>query len=317
MNADAVAAFRTEALEANRAGQLTDAQASELRARASSTRKELLVLAAGFAVIGIVVLTAAGPTSGAAVRLIGGIGGLVIGAVLALAGLPIASALARDLRTPRVEAIEGAVLRNERIVHATGSSLPTFSITVAHRRYTVDRALFDATPNAGHVRIYVLPRSHTVVNLERLADRPLTDAAIGSPQTLRDIGREVRSGDTDREAEALAELTALSHALRPETRKGVHAPPVEARDPGPLAESILGAWETGHRRYTFVAGGALALTAPSGRTAGGQWSVDEAGRLHIRLGDNPDGVSQAWVANDVLSIAADGETLVLHRVAAS
>ncbi len=317
MSGDAVAAFRTDALEANRAGRLTDAQANELRARVLSTRKALLVLAVGFAGIGVVVLFAAGPASGAAVRLIGGIGGLVVGAALAFAGLPIGSALARELRDPRVETVEGAVLRNERRVHARGSSLPVFSITVAHRRYQVDRALFDATPDAGHVRIYVLPRSHTVVNLERLADRPLPDAVIGSPQTIRDIGREMRSGDTDREAEALAELTALHHALRPETHKGVHAPPAEARDPRPLAESILGAWETGHRTYTFIAGGELALTAPGGRRVGGHWSVDETGGLHIRLGDSPDSVAQAWVADDVLSIAAQGETLVLHRVTES
>ncbi len=317
MSADAVAAFRADALEANRAGRLTDAQARELRARASSTRKELLVLAVGFAVIGVVVLTGPGPASGAAVRLIGGVAGLVIGAALAVAGLPVGSALARELRDPRVDTVEGAVLRNERRVHAAGSSRATYSITVAHRRYAVDRALFDATPDAGHVRIYVLPRSHTVVNLERLADRPVTDAVIGSPQTLRDIGREMRSGDTDREAEALAELTALNQALRPETHKGVQAPPAKARDPRPLAESILGAWETGHRTYTFVAGGELTLTAPSGRTVGGHWSVDESGRLRIGLGSNPDDVAQAWVADGVLSIAVQGETLVLHRVAAS
>ncbi len=317
MSAAAASAFRADALEANRAGRLTDAQARELRARASSTRKELLVLAVGFAAIGIVVLTAAGPASGMAARVIGGIGGLVVGAALAFVGLPISSSLTRELRDPRVEMIEGAVLRNQRTVHATGSALPTFSITIAHRTYKVDRALFDATPDAGHVRIYVLPRSHTVVNLERLADRPLPDAVVRSPETLPHISREMRSGDTDREAEALAELTALNHALRPETHKGIHAPPVEARDPRPLSESILGAWETGHRTYTFVAGGGLALTAPSGRTAGGHWSVDASGRLHIQLGDDADSVAQAWVADGALSIAAQGETLVLHRVAAS
>jgi hypothetical protein len=317
MSAVAVSAFRPEALDANRAGRLTDAQATDLRARASSTRKELIVLGTGFAVIGVVLLTAAGPAAGTAVRLVGGIGGLIVGAALAYVGSPLGSALTRELRDPRVETVEGAVLRDRRVTNTSGSTLHTYTVTVAHRTYKVDRALFDATPEGGHVRLYVLPRSHTIVNLERLADQPLPPGMIGSPEALEDIGHEMRSGDTDRQAEGLAQLAALYHELRPETHKGVHAPPAEARDPRPLAESILGAWETGHRTFAFAAGGDLTVTAPSGRTAGGAWSVDGSGQLRFRIGDNPESLMQAWVADGTLSIVDRGETLVLHRVAES
>jgi hypothetical protein len=314
MNVAAVPAFRPDALEANKAGRLTDAQVQELRARSSSTRRELLVLAAGFAVIGVVVLTAAGPVAGTAVRLVAGIGGLLVAVALAYAGLPFGSALARELRDPRVETVEGAVLRDQRVTYGTQTSLHTYTVTLAHRTYKVGRALFDATPEGGHVRLYVLPRSHTVVNLERLADQPLPEGAIGSPETIPAIGHEMRSGDTDRQAEGLAELAALDHALKPETRQGVHAPPVEERDPRPLAESILGAWEMAHRRFEFADGGGLTVTAPSGRTADGHWSVDESGSLHLRIGDAPDSRCQAWVANETLSIAERGETTVFHRI---
>jgi len=59
------------------------------------------------------------------------------------------------------------------------------------------------------------------------------------------------------------------------------------------------------------------VTAPSGRTADGHWSVDEAGSLHLRIGDAPDSRCRAWVANGTLSIADKGETTTLHRVPAS
>ncbi len=68
-------------------------------------------------------------------------------------------------------------------------STSVYFLRVGRERFTVAPMANDAAPGAGQVRLYYLPESRKVVNLERLADgetptgkaqRPLQEAIVGS-----------------------------------------------------------------------------------------------------------------------------------------
>jgi hypothetical protein len=62
-------------------------------------------------------------------------------------------------------------------------------------------ATYDAAPDAGVVRLYYLPRSRRVVNLERLPNAPLPD--VVTPQTMAaSVRAAVRADITGRQETA-------------------------------------------------------------------------------------------------------------------
>jgi len=169
---------------------------------------------------------------------------------------------------------------------------------------------YDAAPDAGYVRVYYVPHSMRVVNLERLPDPAGAADAVRSPEdALRLAAKSIFSFDEVRSAEARAQLAAMGHATQSGPR-----PPAAELDPRPLAEAILGRWTNGMITLEFKPDGTVALSLPGGMERQAQWSVDGQGRLVANvMGDKPE-TGDAWIAGDRLNITQGGEGIALKRV---
>ena len=138
------AAFQPEALAANQGGQLSDPQRDHL--------KDMLAMQHG------------------------GLAGLVGRAV---------DPIAWDVKAGRVESIEGAILK-QIVPAAFGAGLPgqvrrelrLTKLDGGRVNYFTSAPLHEYAQDASMVRLFYLPRSHWVVNLERLPD-PAPAATTG------------------------------------------------------------------------------------------------------------------------------------------
>ncbi len=300
-----------ESLEANRAGVLSDDQQRSLTAFARATGTNTLAVAAFTVILGIVLLSARGPAPNAWLRPYAAVAAFAIAALMVLRRLGFfPTRFVRDVRAGRVEAVEGAIAKDRGIVAASTRSR-TYYLLVGGRRFTTGYGTYDAAPDAGIVRLYYLPRSLRVVNLEPLPDQPLPAGALDSPAAFaRTLAQELRTGGR---AQAMATLAAMQSALIPGETPGANAPPPEARDPRPLAQAILGSWRGGMFSLAFSADGAVTVSLPMGRQLHGCWSVDPAGRLHTET-RGEEQVGDAWIVGDTLNLVADGKTVAFQRV---
>jgi hypothetical protein len=161
------------------------------------------------------------------------------------------------------------------------------------------------------VRVYFLPRSRRVVNLERLADPPLPPG-ITSRDVLATIGSALLSGNRRGINELRAQMAPVADAARAVRHEPVAPPPLEARDPRPLDQAIVGTWRSALMSVVFERDGAVTATMFGGMQRNGRWSVDRAGRLVSDVtGQNE--AADAWVAADQLTILADGSALTFTR----
>jgi hypothetical protein len=182
--------FPPEALESNRQGELTRAQREAITRRLRLRNRSALG-AAGVAVAVAVLIVFFAPHSLAPVwriAIVVGTLGLAISLILRTASGGDA-ALSRDLRRGRVEALAGPVAKDhEPALDANSTSI--YILDVGDQRFIVAPPAFEAAPATGNVRLYYLPASRKVVNLERLSDaslppvdmvqRPLEEAIVGS-----------------------------------------------------------------------------------------------------------------------------------------
>lgn len=182
--------FPPEALAANRHGELAPAQREALTHRLGIRSRGALG-AAGVALAVAVLLLFFGPHALAPVwriALVGSAAGLAVSLILRTASGADA-ALRGDLRRGRVEVVAGPVAREQEPALDVNSTSICI-LTVADQRFTVPPQAFAAAPATGNVRLYYLPASRKVVNLERLSDaavaaggtvqRPLAEAIVGS-----------------------------------------------------------------------------------------------------------------------------------------
>jgi len=301
--------YAADALTANQAGQLTDQQRQALHGRDKGFRKTELYMAIGAAVIGVLLITSSGPSPDAWLRPIGAVAAFVIAAGLLVRSVFAGDSLSSDLASGSVQTLEGAVLKNVR----QGKQTEWFYLHVAGQTFEVPRSVYNAAPEAGFVRLYYLPRSKTVVNLEHLADRPLPDGADPSElakQALKSFGTH----DLNQRAEAMAEMASLQSSLEAGAKAAAVPPPPGALDPRPLAEAIVGTWQTGPIGVTFNTDGTMTTHLPGGHSQAGRWSVDAGGQLHAQFAGR-DQSGTAWVAGDTLTLSEDGEGRQFQRVA--
>ncbi len=180
--------FPVEALDANRRGALTATQregfARVLRLR---NRRATIIAAVLFAVAVAVEFMA--PALAPVWRI--AVVGVALGIALSLV-LRIVSggdkALSRDLRHGRVESVTGPISKEQVSAMDVDGTHICF-LKVGDLRVIVSAAANEEAPNSGPVRLYYLPESRKVVNLERLSDaamppggahRPLAEAIVGS-----------------------------------------------------------------------------------------------------------------------------------------
>ena len=306
-----------DALEANRRGELTDAQRQGFRNLARYNRKSQLQFAGIAIVIAVLVGGFASSTAPILTRALITIVALAIAVVLVARSVTGADALTRDLRRPQVQSVEGAIGKR-RI--GNGRARATYFLDVGDQRFTVARATYDTAPDAGHVRLYYLPRSRKIVNLERLPDERFQHATpqdlvhdIKSPELLRTFGAALHSHTRRETNEARATLTAMGEAMQAAfgPQAAPPSPPPGARDPRALGQAIIGAWTNGLMTISFSADGRVTADT-MGHTQQGRWSIDPGGRLLADVMGQQQ-AAEAWISGDQLTITADGQGFTLTR----
>jgi hypothetical protein len=277
---------RAEALEANRQGRLSEAQRERLRAGMEYKH------------------------SGLWGRLTRGFDPLV-----------------KDAEAGEVEMIEGAITKRQdwignpvRMTDVHPQS-PTFVIAVANdeagtQQFLASRDAYDAAPSMGWVRLFYLPRSRHVVNLE-LLDRPPREEVSrdGMHKVLSDFRDARHEHDRVGMAEAGAELASMAHVV--ETYRGEGpAPSSGPSDQRPLSEAIVGTWSSPFLSVTFHDDGTLVFHVAEQAPQEGRWSVGSDGRLHAEM-MGAEQSAEASIADDWLTVGLDGQWLRLQRSAPS
>jgi hypothetical protein len=306
--------FPQDAMESNRAGRVADSQKQWLRAMSWDARKGGLSIAAMCAALGLVIWFAPGPPQYAVAKPLIGLALLAVALFFLLRSLSGGDAITQDLRSGKVESVEGAITKV--LIRGTRSAASTHYFDVEGKRLHVTGSQYDWAPDAGIVRVFYLPHSHRAVNFERLADRPLPPGALDSPrEAIKEALGAFGAHDETSRAEARAQLSAMGDQLRAKVEgSAVTGPPQGQRDPRPLSESILGTWSNGLLTFAFAPDGTATATLPGGHARSGRWSVGADGKLVADLMGQSD-AAEAWVNGDELTISDRGQGIVLKRAA--
>jgi hypothetical protein len=304
--ADQNSPFSQEALPINQSGRLSDEQAQRWGRIAKRRRRSAQGLALPFAAIGALLLIANGPPAKAVQRHNTGLAFLAIAAALLV--VPPWEPVNADVREGRLESVEGAIAKRTGLTGPGPSS--SYSIIVGGRRLRASsRASFAAAPDAGYVRVYFLPRSCRVVNLEQLPDPPIPTGSGAAQEILQDFARALISVDGTAIAEASAQMAALKHV--------VEGPPTSASDrahaSGLHADDLYGTWTNPILTISFMKNGIATMTpAFGGARREGHWSVDRNGRLLTDMSGAMEPI-EASRDGDRLVIVFEGQRVTFTR----
>lgn len=224
------------------------------------------------------------------------------------------------------------------IVAGTQSTAPTsYRISVANRQdgdqqFRCSQGVYDAVPDAGMIRLFYLPTSRWVVSFELLPGPPVEDVSPAGVNRIIDaVGSAWKRHDKVGMAEARARLPALEREMSwYAPRKADAAPeraPTAALDgtqpgsaqpgsaqPGavPLASAIVGTWESPFLTLMVRADATVTVRMADGTEQSGRWSVDGSGRLTAdALGMSR--VIDASITGDALTLGVDGQSIRLRR----
>jgi hypothetical protein len=192
--------------------------------------------------------------------------------------------LADDLRSGRVESVEGSVSKKSgtdwTYLLGMGQNPTTdywLSVDAGElekQEFRVSTAMYESVSAGSTVRLYYLPRSRRVVNLERLSDP-------------RD----------------------------PEPWIGVDAPSSgERNEPGTVDEAIVGTWSNPFLTVIFRDDRTLTARLPERPEEHSQWSVDADGHLCAELMGAPQ-VADVSIEGDTLTLSIGGRGVKLLRSA--
>jgi hypothetical protein len=223
-----------------------------------------------------------------------------------------------------VASLEGPIRRDRRdrrdgllgedSSHISPGNEYEYHLLVGDRSFTVSHEQWDAAPEDGIVRVYLLGDSDRIVNLERIADAPPPQVP-GFVRAALELA--TTSADTDRAAQA----RALLHQADAMTGAAVANPPAGAApatsgSPSgapavPLEQAILGTWRSDLAgiTYEFRADGSATATVPRHGAREQRWSPAGPGTLHL-----DDSTLDAVVDGDALSIGEPPRFLTFHRV---
>jgi hypothetical protein len=297
-------AFPSEGLEANQRGELSSAQRDGFARMLRARRRGRASMALVFAALAVIVALFASPKK-ASPAMRAGVSAIALAIALALVAAP--DTVARDMRAGRVDVVEGAVGKRRR---GNGRARPTYFLQVGDRRFQIFRSQYEAAPDAGYVRLYFLPSSRKLVNLEPLPDRPRDPQ--GARQGLLDgVAALARAHGTRQRNEARAEVAGIAHQLQAMFVQSPARPPPEQRDPRPLAQAIVGRWTNGFITVAFETNGTMMLFL-GGHEQRGRWSVGADDRLRADLFEQQQS-AEAWVVGDQLTVASEGRGLTLQR----
>jgi hypothetical protein len=181
--------FPSEALDANRRGELTETQRDEFARLLRLRNRRATIIAAVLCAVAILFGFPARAALSPIWRI--AIVGVALGIAVSLILRVVSGgdkALSQDLRRGRVESVTGAISKELELA-PDADSTQLYFLKVGDQRFSVTSIVSDAAPPSGHVRLYYLPESRKVVNLEPLAEaamptgtaqRPLQEAIVGS-----------------------------------------------------------------------------------------------------------------------------------------
>ena len=328
--------FPKDALDANRSGRLTPGQAALFRTEATTDRKNLLV--AGVVIAGLGAAVVFGAVTG---RIPGGrLEPLLVGAALLAVGIAVAyfggvrgsQAKAAAADSGRVTSFEG-LIRRERVdrrdglfgddsSHVSPGNEYEYFLVVGDRRLSVPQGQWEAAPDDGVVRVYLLGDSDRIVNLERIADAPppqvpgFVRAALETAATSTDPTRAAEARAMLLQADATAAATNAPAATNPPAGAPTAGAPEGA--PGaavgtpavPLEQAILGTWRSDLAGITYEFrpdGTAVASSARHGAREQ-RWSAAGPGTIHL-----DDATLNAVIEGDALSLGDPPQSLTFRR----
>jgi hypothetical protein len=330
-------AFPRDALDANRAGRLTPDQSALFRTEASTDRKNLLVAGLAIVAFGAVIVFGAltGRIPGGRLEpLLVGAGMIAFGVIVAFfGGVRGSRAKAKAADAGRVTSLEGP-FRRERVDRSaglfgddsshsgTGNEYDYF-LFVGDRRFSVAESQWEAAPEDGVVRVYLLGDSDRIVNLERIADAPppqvpgfvrfALERAAASPDADRAAQARAMLQQADAMTAAAASTVAAGSAAAGSAAPGpVAAGPVAGAPVVPLEHAILGTWRSDLAGMTFDFRADGSVTATSARHDAGEQRWSMAGPDALRLDD---ATVPAVVVGDVLTLGRPPQSLTFRRVA--
>ncbi len=307
-------AFMAHALDENRNGRLADEQRRGWSGRSRGLRRTELNFAGIVTIIGLLVWLSPGPARYATAKPLVGVVALIIAAFLLWRALTGIDALTEDVRSGEVRSIDGAITK--RSVSGSGRSrLTTHYFDVAGQRLQVDSSSwYQAAPEAGWVRVFYLPRSHKVVNLQVLQGPDVPDVTAATAKQFAETLRTAAHSHSETQvAEALAFGKAMQDKFKQDLQNAAVPPPKERRDPRPLAQSIVGSWSNPLLQVEFSREGSVTATMPGGHKRSGHWSVASDGKLHAdALGQSQ--AADAWISDGQLTIVLDNKGLTFSRV---
>jgi hypothetical protein len=303
--------LNAEALQSNQGGKLSDAQRRGLGTFERGNRKSQLTWAAFALAVAAILLFVPGFSGPPLVRYGLAFACVVVAVALLTWSVTALDSLARDLKDGKVESLEGAIGKRHPAPANGSSAASVHFLDVADKSFTVHTGTYEAAPDAGYVRIYYLPRSRHVVNLERLPDGPAPD--ISTPQgVVRAIGSSIFTGNREKRNEARAGIQAISDKMEAQVTHNATPPPTASSDPRSLSEAIVGTWRSMMMTLIFHADGTVEADLVGGGQRSGRWSVDADGRLHADI-TGQDGAADAWVQGNQLTISLDGTELTFDR----
>jgi hypothetical protein len=223
-------------------------------------------------------------------------------------------AFAQDVATGQVDAAEGAITKKLGHPNAPSHEIWVASREAGNQQFTSDKALFDAAPHIGMLRLFYLPQSRWAVNFELLPDAPpAADGRFGerAGQTLLDWRAARQAHDAVGEAQARAGFAAVKREA--ESFLPEHGMPAAERlEPDRLREAIIGDWTSPVLSISVRGDGTLTATMAGSAAQQGHWSVDSAGRLATDVMGAPLSID-ASVAGDELTLVINGQGLKLRR----
>ena len=335
--------FPRAALAANRSGRLTPDQTALYREEAASDRRNLLVAGLVIAALGTAVVFGSITgriTSGRLESLAIGAAFLAVGAAVAwFGGIRGSRAKAAAAGAGRVASVDGPVRRERRdrrndafgdSGHISPGNEYAYDLLVGDRSFSVSRDQWDAAPEDGVVRVYLLGESDRIVNLERIADAPppqvpgLVRGALELATSSPDPARAEEARAMLRQADAMSAVAGVLSGAQVAGLSSAHAgaatrePAVgaAAEDPSgapavPLEQAILGTWQSdlAGMGYVFRADGSASASSARHGAREQRWSIAGPGAIRVH-----DSTVQVAVDGNVLSPGEPPRSLTFHRV---
>ena len=335
--------FPRAALAANRSGRLTPDQTALYREEAASDRRNLLMAGLVIAALGTAVVFGSITgriTSGRLESLVVGAGLLVVGVAVAwFGGIRGSRAKAAAAGAGRVTSLDGPIRRERRdrrdeafgdSDHISPGNEYAYYLLVGDRSFSVSRDQWDAAPQDGIVRAYLLGESDRIVNLDRIADAPppqvprVLRAALELASRSPDPARAEEARTMLRQADA---MSAVAGGLSGEHAAGLSGAPAGAAngepavgavagDPSvapavPLEQAILGTWQSvlAGMTYEFRADGSASAGSARHGAREQRWSIAGPGTIQV-----DDSTVHVAVDGDVLSLGEPPRSLTFHRV---